>query len=102
MKTYEEHRAYCEQHYPQITEQYYNFLNDTSPSDVPLLDFSEKITTEAIDAAYAELEHGRKNAAYDALIMCSGIYEHSAFIIGFITAMRFMKESLGTTGGIKI
>ena len=99
---YERHTAYCNKHYPQITEQYLSFLNNTRPSDLPLLSFSEELTTEAIEEAYNELERGRVNAAYDALTMCAGVYEHSAFIIGFMAAMRYMRESFGTTGGIKI
>ena len=81
-------------HYPHITDLYFDFVNTKTYAEHPITKFTEPEISEAIEKAYNELHEGKKSKASDTLLECATTYEHSGFILGFTFAMNLMQESL--------
>ena len=86
-------KDFFDEHYPQITHMYYDYLNSDEYAEHPLVNYTEPFTSNAINEAVELLKQGKEIKANNTMTDCAITYEKSGFILGFSLAMQFIKES---------
>ena len=94
---------YFQEHYPLITELYYDYLNTDSYQKHPMTRFVDADTDDALNRAIVSLKEGDEDDAYESLLHSAVSYEHGGFILGFTMAMNIMSEvkDIVPVGGVK-
>ncbi len=85
-------KNFLEEHYPQILELYYDYVNRDEYANHPITQAAEPIS-RVLNKIIEQLSQGNKIEASDTLTEYAIIYEQDGFILGFSIAMNLMRES---------